>query len=124
MLLLEDRIGLSSAAMPTATRPEYTRTAPDTALDEAKSSVAFTRPSHCPGFVAFEEEGYVVPWSVLGPCEIDMLSHVCRIVFTRTARPLTRSRPSASRHTCSSCFINGLITEEELLDAERSRPDG
>ncbi|TPK85487.1 hypothetical protein [Mesorhizobium sp. B2-4-17] len=61
------------------------------------------------------------PGQCLGPCEIDMLSCVCRIVCNENGIPLESQQAQRIASHLLKLFMNGLISEEELLDAERNR---
>lgn len=61
------------------------------------------------------------PGQCLEPCEIDMLSRVCRIVCNENGTPLESQQAQRIASHLLKLFMNGLITEEELLDAERNR---
>jgi hypothetical protein len=61
------------------------------------------------------------PGHCLSPCEIEMLSRVCRTVCAENGLPLTSSGAEKTASHLLKLFMNGLTGEEELVDAARNR---
>jgi hypothetical protein len=61
------------------------------------------------------------PGHCLGPCEIEMLSRICRTVCDESKLPLASSDAEKAACHLLKLFMNGLTREEELVDAARNR---
>lgn len=66
------------------------------------------------------------PGRFLGPSDIEMLAQVCHTVCKERALPLASQNGERIAAHILRLFMNGLVEQNELLDAERNwalRPD-
>jgi hypothetical protein len=61
------------------------------------------------------------PGQCLGPCEIEILARVCQTVCKEQGFSLKSTQAQRIASHLLKLFMNGLTSEEELLDAERNR---
>jgi len=61
------------------------------------------------------------PGRSLDPSEIEMLSRVSRLVCKESGLPLASPEAERMASHLLKLFMNGLTSEEELLDAENNR---